>query len=303
MNKAYAGLIASIIAVSFASILVLLCEAPPLTISFYRIFFTTLLVLPLVLFRKKTREELFNLSIVSFISMCIIGVILGSHFALWITSLTKTSVASSVVLVTAHPVLVAPVSWYFLKEKLRPINALGIAFSVSGVFVLVYGNYEFISFNIDSLEGNMLALLGGVAAGLYILGGRVIRKNISIFPYAFVVYCAATITLFILCLFFNAPLLDISVYDLQIIFLMAIIAGIFGHTLYNWSLEYIRASVASVFLLGEPIGSSILAFLIPSIQQQPSVFTIIGGGIILGGIYLTTKSSKKLAYSVGEPTL
>lgn len=303
MNRYYAGLIASIIAVSFASILVLLCDAPPLTISFYRIFFTTLLVLPLVLFRKKTRDELRHLSLLSLITMCLIGVILGSHFALWITSLTKTSVASSVVLVTSHPVLVAPISWYFLKEKLKPINALGIALSVSGVFVLVYGNYEFVSFSIDSLEGNILALLGGVAAGLYIVGGRVIRKNISIFPYAFVVYCAATITLFVLCLFFNAPLLDISRYDLQIIFLMAIIAGIFGHTLYNWSLEYIRASVASVFLLGEPIGSSILAFLIPSIQQQPSVFTILGGGIILCGIYLTTKSSKKLAYSVGEPTL
>ena len=69
---------------------------------------------------------------------------------------------------------------------------------------------------------------------------------------------------------------------------MAVVAGIFGHTLYNWSLGYIRASLASVALLGEPIGSSLLAFAIPWINQVPSKFTIIGGGVILLGIYLTS---------------
>ena len=74
---------------------------------------------------------------------------------------------------------------------------------------------------------------------------------------------------------------------------MAFIAGIFGHTLYNWSLKYVKASVASVFLLGEPIGSSILAYIIPSINQQPSIYTIIGGGIVLLGIYLTTRKKNE----------
>jgi drug/metabolite transporter (DMT)-like permease len=71
---------------------------------------------------------------------------------------------------------------------------------------------------------------------------------------------------------------------------MAVVSGIFGHTLYNWSLGYIRASIMSVALLGEPIGSSLLAYAIPWINQQPSVYTIIGGGIILLGIYLTART-------------
>ena len=76
-----------------------------------------------------------------------------------------------------------------------------------------------------------------------------------------------------------------------IILIMAVVSGIFGHTLYNWSLEYVRASVASVFLLGEPIGSSLLAYAIPWIHQIPSQFTLIGGGIILLGIYLTARKT------------
>jgi drug/metabolite transporter (DMT)-like permease len=225
--------------------------------------------------------------------MIAIGLILASHFALWITSLTKTSVASSVILVTAHPVLVAPISYFFLKERLSLLNILGVTVSICGVIILVGGNYGFPTVGLDSLEGNILAMLGGVGAGLYILGGRVVRKNVSIASYAFVVYAVGTAALFILCLLFKAPVYIHNIQDVEIILLMAVISGIFGHTMYNWSLEFVRASVASVFLLGEPIGSSLLAYVIPWINQQPSIYTIIGGGIILSGIYLTARDMRE----------
>lgn len=300
MQKQYLGLIISIIAVAFASIFILSCQAPPLSIAFYRLFFTTLLLLPLLLLRKKTRQELFSLPHTALLLMIGIGVILAAHFALWIISLTMTSVASSVILVTAHPVLVAPVSYYFLKEKLSFGNALGIALSLVGVGVLVIGNYGLSAFGLDTIEGNILALLGGVAAGVYILGGRKLRKTVSTVSYAFVVYAIGTLTLFCMCLAFRAPLYPLSGTDYMIIFLMALIAGILGHTLYNWSLGSIRASVMSVALLGEPIGSSVLAFIVPQLiavtwpAQIPSFYTIIGGGIILLGIYLTARTAKNV---------
>jgi drug/metabolite transporter (DMT)-like permease len=290
MQKHALGLLISIVAVSFASIFILSCKAPPLSIAFYRLFFTTLLLVPLILIRKKTRDELRSLPRTTILIMIVIGIILAAHFALWISSLKMTSVASSVILVTAHPMLVAPVSFYFLKERLSWINAVGIAISLGGVGVLVIGNYGFAGFGFDTLEGNILALLGGIAAGLYILGGRTLRRKVSTVTYAFMVYMVGTITLFIICLVLAAPVSDLAVSDYGIILLMAIVSGIFGHTLYNWSLGYIRASVMSVALLGEPIGSSLLAYVIPWIHQIPSIYTIIGGGIILAGIYLTARS-------------
>ena len=292
MQKQYLGLIISIIAVSFASIFILSCQAPPLSIAFYRLLFTTLLIFPFILIRKKTRDELRTLPRATILIMIVIGVILATHFSLWITSLKMTSVASSVILVTAHPVLVAPVSFYFLKEKLSWVNALGIAISLAGVGVLVIGNYGFAAFGLDTIEGNILALLGGIAAGLYILGGRKLRKTVSTVSYAFVVYAVGTITLFFICLALSAPVYNLTIIDYEIILLMALVSGIFGHTLYNWSLGYIRASVMSVALLGEPIGSSLLAYAIPWIHQEPSLYTVVGGGIILVGIYLTARTIK-----------
>jgi drug/metabolite transporter (DMT)-like permease len=290
MQKHALGLFVSIIAVSFASIFILSCKAPPLSIAFYRLLFTTLLLVPLILIRKKTREEIRILPHNSLVLMIVIGVILAAHFSLWITSLKMTSVASSVILVTAHPILVAPVSFYFLKEKLSWLNALGIAISLGGVGILVIGNYGFAAFGLDTLEGNILALLGGVAAGLYILGGRKIRKTVSTVTYAFVVYAVGTITLFFICLILSAPVYNLVPTDYAIILLMAVVSGILGHTLYNWSLGYIRASIMSVALLGEPIGSSLLAYVIPWIHQEPSLYTIVGGCIILIGIYLTART-------------
>lgn len=292
MQKHALGLLISIIAVSFASIFILSCEAPPLSIAFYRLLFTTILLVPLLFIRKKTRDEIRTLPRKTIIIMILIGVILAAHFAFWVTSLTLTSVASSVILVTAHPMLVAPVSFYFLKEKISLINALGIAISLAGVGILVFGNYGYTAFGLDTLEGNILALLGGIAAGLYILGGRIIRKTVSTITYAFMVYTIGTITLFFICLALNAPVSGLVTSDYLIILLMAIVSGIFGHTLYNWSLGYIRASVMSVALLGEPIGSSLLAYAIPWIHQEPSAYTIVGGGIILFGIYLTAQTMR-----------
>ena len=289
-NKAYIALSISVISVSFAAIFIVSCEAPKLSIAFYRLLFTTILILPFVLLHKKTREEIKNIPRKTFLIMCGIGIILGLHFAFWITSLGMTSVASSVILVTAHPLLVGPVSHFFFKERLSIFNAVGISISVIGVITLVYGNYGFAS-GLDTFQGNLLAIFGGIAAGFYILGGRKIRKTVSVGSYAFVVYGVGTIVLFIICLSFNAPVINLSLRDYGIIFLMAIVAGIFGHTLYNWSLEHIRASLASVVLLGEPIGSSILAFILPWINQTPSYYTIIGGAIILSGIYLTAKKT------------
>jgi drug/metabolite transporter (DMT)-like permease len=292
MQKYNLGLLISIIAVSFASIFILSCQAPPLSIAFYRLLFTTLLLVPLILFRKKLRNELCNLPRTTILIMIVIGVILAAHFSFWVTSLKMTSVASSVILVTAHPMLVAPLSFYFLKEKLSWINALGVAISLGGVGVLVIGNYGFAAFGLDTLEGNILALLGGVAAGLYILGGRTLRKKVSTITYAFMVYAVGTIVLFIICLSLSAPVYHLAIRDYVIILLMAIVSGIFGHTLYNWSLGYIRASVMSVALLGEPIGAALLAYVIPWIHQEPSLYTIVGGGIILVGIYLTARTMK-----------
>lgn len=277
----------SVISVSAAAVIIVSCDAPALLISFYRMAFTTLLIIPFIVSKRQYPCEIRSLSSKSLILLFFIGFVLAVHFALWITSLKLTSVASSVILVTAHPIFVAPLSYILFKEKLSKTNVLGIILSFFGVIVLVSGNHGLSGFN--SLEGNLMAFLGGIAAGIYIIGGRYFRKHISVISYVFIVYSVSTFFLLIFCLISAVPITQISFKDISLILLMALISGILGHTLYNWSLAHIKTTVASVALLGEPIGSTILAFILPWIHQIPSKYTLIGGGIILIGIYLTSR--------------
>jgi len=267
-------------------VLIISTEAEPLTIALYRMLFTTLLLSPFFVI-KRYRHELAGLARSDLLVLGGIGVVLAAHFSFWITSLDYTSVASSVILVTAHPVLVAPLAYYFFREQVSRVNVGGIALSLLGVAVLVGGNYNL---EAATLEGNILAMLGGAAAGVYILGGRRMRHTLSTPVYALVVYGVATITLVGIVVVAGAQLTGIGARNYGLILVMALVPGIFGHTLYNWALKYVRASVASVSLLGEPLGSTLLAFALPWIRQVPSWFTVVGGGCILFGIYLASRA-------------
>jgi len=291
LNRSYFLLLISVISVSFSAILIVSIQTHPIVIAFYRMLFTTSIILIVLITNKKSINELINLERKKILFMILIGFILTIHFSLWITSLKLTSVASSVILVAIHPVIVGPISHYFLKERLSKFNIFGIIIAIFGVIILVYGNYGLSSITIDTMEGNLLALLGGIAAGFYIIGGRKIRKTTSLIPYTFIVYGTSTITLFFICLFLSAPIYNVNVRDFQLILIMAIVSGILGHTLYNWVLKYIRTSIVSVALLGEPLGSTLFAYAIPWINQIPSNYTLIGGIIIIIGIYLTAKNN------------
>ena len=125
--------------------------------------------------------------------MMAVGAILATHFTLWIGSLkiegVSVSVASSVILVTSHPLIVGVLSHFVLRERLNAWMALGIGLGFSGVVVIAIADSTARS---ASLVGDLLAFFGGVAAGFYFLAGRRLRQNIPLLAYAFVVYLTAT---------------------------------------------------------------------------------------------------------------
>ena len=274
----YAILIA-VVAVSFSAILIRWSDAHPFVIAAYRMGITSLILLPLVL--AKYLSEIKKIKRNELLFMIAIGMILALHFGSWITSLEETSVASSVILVTSHPLFVAIVSHYIFREKLQTIGYIGIIIAFTGIIILTIGDYELGGSNI---RGDVLALIGSLAAGIYILGGRRSRRSVSLIPYVFIVYSICTLCLLAACVAVSAPLYPLPLAEYELFILMAIIPTILGHTFYNYALKYVKAQVISISLLGEPIGSSILAYIL--LSEAAPRFTIIGGALILPGIYL-----------------
>ncbi len=282
MNRLYILLLIGIIAISTASIFIKLCDAPVLIIAAYRMVLASLVLMPFA-WRRKTwrgwgRNE-WGWSLLS-------GFFLSLHFAFWVASLKYTSVASSVVLVTTHPIFVGIGGWLLLKEKIGLNLIFGIALSVLGSALISYGDG---SLSKEALMGDGLALLGAIAASGYLLVGRKMRKNRHLISYIFPVYSTAGLILILLALIFQEPFFGYSSSTYLYILLLAIVPQLIGHTTFNWALKFLPASLVAVAILGEPIGSTILARTI--LGEGLTAWKILGGISIFSGILIAFENT------------
>jgi len=288
-----------VLAVSTASLFIRFAqaEASALAIAGFRMTLATLFLMPLVFVR--CRPELGKLNWKIGWKVILSGLFLAIHFASWITSLQFTSVASSVVLVTTTPLWVAIFGSLLLKEKLSKQIVIGLAVALTGsVLVGLSGELPAwlagesglkVSFesNGTNMTGNLLALIGAWTAAGYMLIGRSVRPQLSLPVYTFLVYGTSAVILLFTIAFNKIPLTGFTPAVYFWLLLLAVVPQLIGHSAFNWALRYVPASLVSIALLGEPIGSTILAMIF--LRENPVVFEVIGGIFILTGIYLSSR--------------
>jgi drug/metabolite transporter (DMT)-like permease len=277
MNRLYIFLPVGIIAISTASIFIKLCDAPALIIATYRMVLASLILMPFAYCQRTWRGWERN----EWGWLLFSGLFLSLHFAFWIASLKYTSVASSVVLVSTHPIFVGVGGWLLLKERIGLNLIFGIALSVLGSGLISYGD---LSLSKEAWIGDGFALLGAITASGYLLVGRKMRKDRNLISYIFPVYSTAGLILILLALIFQKPFFGFSMSTYSYLFLLALVPQLIGHTTFNWALKYLRASMVAIISLGEPIGSTMLAYLI--LGEGLTISKVIGGISILAGILI-----------------
>lgn len=274
----------AIVAISFASIFIRWSEAPPDVIAFYRMLLATMVLAPFAL-RSRNRSDLASLDRRTAAIMLAVGAVLAIHFYAFNASLELTSVASATVLVTSHPLLVGVLGLVLLNE--RPRNGgLGLVIGLGGVVVI-----SFADLGSGRVEGDLLALLGMVAAAVYLLAGRVVRQKVGLINYVLFVYSSCTAVLFLIVLVNGSHLWPYPVQELMIFLALAIVSTLMGHTILNWSLRYLPAAFVSVSMLGEPVGASILAALL--LAEVPAPAVVLGAAMVLAGIALTAGPGRR----------
>lgn len=278
------ALAGAVFAASTSAILVRWSTAPSSVAAFYRVLFTTAIVAPVALLWY--REEFARLSRRDLGLAVVAGVALAIHFATWFESLNHTSVAASVTIVQSQPIFVALGAGLVLGERISRETVVGITVAIGGAAAMSLGDAGQAPISDATLYGNSLALLGAITVAGYVLAGRSIRQRVSLFPYVTVVYTACALTL---CLLVGVQGHDFVAYPARewLLFLaMAVGPGVFGHTVINWVLEHLESVVVSVAWLGEPVGATVLAFVL--LTEVPDLVTVVGGLVVLGGIYWTT---------------
>jgi len=298
-------IIFGITAISTASIFIRYAQeyAPSLVIAAYRLALATLILAPLAL--SKHHKELLGLTDRERFLAILSGAFLAIHFATWITSLAYTTVASSVVLVSTSPLWVALLAPLTIKEAITRPVFIGLSLALIGGVIVglsdtcYWGdNGQFTCPPFDdfirgrAFFGNMLALMGAWAGAGYLLIGRRLRIKMTLISYIFLVYGFAAIIL--VTTMFLAGYLPWG-YPTPVylwLLLLALVPQLLGHSSFNWALRYLSAAYVSITLLSEPVGSTILAYIL--LDEKPTILMIFGAILILTGIYVATQSEVRV---------
>ncbi len=189
----------------------------------------------------------------------------------FVVSIENTNVANTLVMVALAPMLSAIISLIFLKEN--PDKKTWIAITITTLAV-IYIFYD----AIDSGDflGNFLGLV--CATGLAV-NAVIIRsaKKISLVPSAMIGKLAVALFAII---FVDQLKLENS--DLIIVPLMCVACIAIPFVCVTLAPRYITAAEVNLFFLLETIFGPFWVWLV--IKEQPSLETIIGGGIIIATI-------------------
>ena len=290
-------LIVAVLATTYAGPIVRLAAAPALAIAFWRLT----LVLPVTgglavwegsgergAVPSERAEGTAPRSLLPF--MMLSGLLLALHFWSWIASLRFTTVASSVVLVSLKPVFAWGLAAAWLREHPTRAEAWGIGLAVIGASLIGLGDARL---SPGALGGDALALLGALTgAGYYVIGRRV-RQTVGIWRYATGVYAVAAVALALLAIGYRTPLVGFGGRDWAVFGALAAGPMLVGHTGMNYALRHFRATTVNVAALGEPVGASVIAWLVPSIHEVPTALALVGGVLALLGIGLSLGSRER----------
>ena len=288
--KPYWVLALAMLGISFAGPLVRLSNAGALAIAVWRLGFSLVIVVGFLLASREWRDWQ-RLSFREFLIAIAAGVSLALHFWAWNASIHLTTIAASVTLVNLQPAIVAAISAVVLKEPPTPKQLLGIGIAILGAMVIAAPDLTSGSASAP-MTGNLLAVSAALTAAIYYTIGRRLRRVLGIWAYVSIVYGAALVTLVLIAILRGVVLAPQPPREIGIFACLALGPMLLGHTGMNWALKFLPAYVVNLTVLGEPVGATLLGALIPSIHQIPSVSTLVGGAIVLGGVIITATASR-----------
>lgn len=274
------------VAVSTSAPLVRGASAPSFAIAAWRNLLAAAVLVPYALVHRPTRAELRHMSAANRRRCVVAGVLLAAHFGTWLPSLSFTTVASSVALVTTSPVWTALAAR--AKGEYVPRAAwIGIALTLAGVLVLTGVDF---AVSARALLGDALALAGGVLASGYLLVGVEVRRTVSTTAYTAVCYLVAGLLLVIVCLASSQRLAGYDATTWLCIAGMVVGPQLLGHSVFNKLLRTTSAWVVAVTIVSEVIGSTLLAFVI--FGERPPALVLPAAALVMAGVVLVVRSER-----------
>jgi len=260
----------------------------PMSIVFMRLVIALCILIPLVYFIKMrqrvTKKQLGQLAVLALFQPFLYFI-----FETYGVKLTTSTVSS--VIISMIPLMVPVGSFLVYKERLTPINAVGIAVSFAGVALIIFDRAVDFS---GGLLGIGVLFLAVLTAVVYMMIIRRMSGQFNIFTINVYQNFFGLLYFLPFFLFDGLPvLLEIDFNQVWILPLVAL--AVFGSTaaflLYTYSIGVLGPSKAAAFNNLIPVVTAVAAYwhFAESITFQKSV----GIAIVITGLYLAQKQVKR----------
>jgi drug/metabolite transporter, DME family len=276
------GIIAVLIAAviwSSGGILIKLITLNPLQLSFIRAIFAALVFA--IIFRKKA--FIFNGK--TFIN----GIFYAGILILFVIATKLTTAANAIFLQYTAPIYVLVFEPLINKTEFKRINLITIFVCFSGMVLFFIGELSF-----SHIEGNLIALLSGVAFAAFLIG---MRNNRHEYQFSTIFYGNVIIALICLPSIFTLHMITMPDF-LKVSFLGIVQIGI-AYAVFTYGLKRVYAIEASLIGMIEPVLNPVWVLI--WYGEVPSFYAIIGGIIIISAITIKTFFTESNLFSKKIP--
>lgn len=289
-------IISGVLGVSLSAIFVKYAKAPSLVLVFYRTLFASILLLPIVW--KNHKANFKDIGKKELMLSTLSGAFLGIHFTSYFQAIKWTSIASAVVLTDMEIFFVAFAMLLIFRDQIRLWGWLGIIIAFGGSMLIAISDA---GGGKNIILGDLLAITAAFHMSIYTMIGTVCRKKMTTVMYTFLVYLSAAITVLIILIVTQTPIIGYESRDYGMALGMAVFCTILGHSVFSWGLKYEKASFIAIVKLLEPVFATILGILL--FTEIPGLSKIAGGlfviiGIIIYSLCSIQKSKNKILHKI-----
>ena len=283
------GLIGAALAVTAwgsASVLVKAVDMGGLAVAVYRFLFHFVVIAAWMSFRGKP----FSLRVVR--QSAFGGIALALDVAFFFTAIKETSVINATLIGALQPILVGVVAARFFGEKIRSRDAIWSILALVGVFAVVIAAADSA---VSSTRGDLLAAGALVSWSAYFIASKRSKNTMTSTEFTAGAALWAGALNLPLALAFGQDLSLPSGRDLTLILLITFVAGVFGHSLMNWSLVRIPLWVGSTFTLLIPVFSALIAWAF--LDEAIALRQGLAMAVVIGSLAMIVRSQSAAAKS------
>lgn len=245
----------------------------PVMIAF-RMIAGSLVLTPLVLYYH--RDSLYRLSRRDVLRSAIAGAWFAIHLLTGFFALEHTSVLISSVLGGTMPLWVAFLEVYVLRARLSRVVWIGLMITLSGGTIIALAGNQMTTGDNPAL-GSILAVTAAITGACYAIIGRDSRDRISFLPYLWLVFTFGAIVCLAVVTLSHQTFTGYSAQGYSALIMLAIFPQLIGHSIYNFVLRRIPATLASVAGQLGMLMSAVLAYFY--FREMPGITLVNFGNV------------------------